>query len=128
MRRREFITLLGGAVVARPPLVWGQQSLMPVIGYLSALSEDQAGLQLAAFRRGLNEFDFVEGRSVAIEFRWAEGQYDRLPGMAADLVRRPVTLLVAQTPPAALAAKAATTTIPIVFVAGFDPIGGGLVE
>jgi len=112
MRRREFITLLGGAVVARPPLAWGQQSLMPVIGYLSALSEDQAGLQLAAFRRGLNEFDFVEGRSVAIEFRWAEGQYDRLPGMAADLVRRPVTLLVAQTPPAALAAKAATTTIP----------------
>jgi putative ABC transport system substrate-binding protein len=129
MRRREFITLLGGAVVARPPLARGQQSLMPVIGYLSALSEDQAGLlQLAAFRRGLNEFDFVEGRSVAIEFRWAEGQYDRLPGMAADLVRRPVTLLVAQTPPAALAAKAATTTIPIVFVAGFDPIGGGLVE
>ena len=100
---------------------------MPVIGYLSALSEGQAGPQLAAFRRGLNEFGFVEGQNVAIEFRWADGQYDRLPGMAADLVRRPVSLIVAQTPPAALAAKAATTTIPIVFVVGFDPVGGGLV-
>ena len=104
-----------------------QQPAMPVIGYLSALSAEQATLQLVAFRGGLNGFGFVEGQNIAVEFRWADGQFDRLPGMAADLVRWPVTLIVAQTPPAALAAKAATTTIPIVFVAGFDPVGSGLV-
>jgi putative ABC transport system substrate-binding protein len=127
MRRREVITLISGAAAAWPLAAGAQQAAMPVIGYLSALSEAQAGLQLAAFRRGLNDFGFVEGQSVAIEFRWANGQYDRLPGMATDLVRRAVTLLVAQTPPAALAAKAVTTTIPIVFVVGFDPVESGLV-
>jgi putative tryptophan/tyrosine transport system substrate-binding protein len=126
MRRRDFVSLLGGAA-AWPIGASAQQPAVPVIGYLSALSEGQAALQLAGFRRGLNEYGFVEGQNVSIEFRWADGQYDRLPGMAADLVRRPVTLIVAQTPPAALAAKAATTTIPIAFVVGFDPVGGGLV-
>jgi putative ABC transport system substrate-binding protein len=100
---------------------------MPVVGYLSALSERQAASQLAAFRRGLSEYGFVEGQNIVIEFRWADGEFDRLPALADGLVRRPVTLILAQTPPAALAAKAATTTIPIVFVVGFDPVAGGLV-
>ncbi len=127
MKRREFITLFSGAAVSWPLTALAQQRVMPVIGYLSALSKEQAALQLAAFRGGLNEFGFVEGQNIAVEFRWAEGRFDRLPGMAADLVRRPVSLIVAQTPPAALAAKAATTTIPIVFVAGVDPVDSGRV-
>jgi len=104
-----------------------QQPAMPIIGYLSGLSETQAALQLAAFRRGLTEFGFVEGRSVRMEFRWADGQSDGLSAMAADLVHRRVNLILAQTPSAALAAKSATTIIPIVFVVGFDPVAGGLV-
>jgi putative ABC transport system substrate-binding protein len=127
MQRRDFLGVLGGAAVAWPVAARAQQVATPVIGYLSALSEAQAGFQLAAFRRGLSEAGFVEGQNVAIEFRWANGQYDRLPAMATELARRPVTLIVAQTPPAALAAKAATTIIPIVFVVGFDPVAGGLV-
>ena len=127
MRRREFMSLLGGAAAAWPLAARAQQPAKPVIGYLSALSEAQAALQLVAFRRGLNEGGFVEDQNIAIEFQWADGQYDRLPAMAADLVRRPVTLILAQTPPAALSAKAATRAIPIVFVVGFDPVVAGLV-
>jgi putative ABC transport system substrate-binding protein len=126
MRRREFITLFGGGAVW-PLAARGQQLGMPVIGYLSALSEAHAASQLVAFRRGLNDGSFIEGQNVSIEFQWADGQYDRLPAMAADLVRRAVALILAQTPPAALAAKAATAILPIVFVVGFDPVRAGLV-
>jgi putative ABC transport system substrate-binding protein len=100
---------------------------MPVIGWLSALSERAATPHLALFRRGLGENGFSLGRDVAIEARWADGQYDRLPALAADLVRHPVNVILAQAPPAALAAKAATATIPIVFVVGIDPVTSGLV-
>jgi putative tryptophan/tyrosine transport system substrate-binding protein len=127
MRRREFITLLSGAAAAWPLPARAQQPAMPVIGYLSALSEAQVAHQLAAFRRGLDEVGFVERQNVVIEFRWADGQYDRLPAMAAELVRRPVDLILAQAPPAALAARTATTTISTVFVVGFDPVAAGLV-
>src|SRR5271166_4768190 len=127
LRRREFITLLGNAVVAWPLAAHAQQPAMPVIGLLSALSEKQASELLVMFRRGLKEVGFVEGQNIALEYRWADGQYDRLPALAAELVRRPVTLIATQAPPAALAARAATTTIPIVFVVGFDPIAAGLV-
>src|SRR5262245_7031804 len=125
-KRREFITLLGG--VAAWPLTVRAQQPMPVIGWLSTISERAAVQHLAQFRRGLGENGFVPGQNVAIEYRWSDGQYDRLPAMAAELVRRPVDVILAQAPPAALAAKAATTTIPIVFVVGFDPIAAGLVE
>ena len=126
MRRREFITLLGGAAVW-PLAARGQQTATPVIGYLSALSEKQAVPQLNAFRRGLSETGYIEAKNVQVEYRWTEGQYERLPAMAAELIGLPVSLIVAQAPPAALAAKAATTIIPIVFVVGFDPVGSGLV-
>jgi ABC-type uncharacterized transport system substrate-binding protein len=125
MRRRDF-TLLGGAAVAWPLTVHAQQP-MPVIGWLSAISERAAVRHQAQFRRGLGENGFVLGQNVAIEYRWSDGQYDRLPAMAAELVRRPVDVILAQAPPAALAAKTATTTIPIVFVVGIDPVSGGLV-
>ena len=127
MRRREFITLIGAAA-ALPFAASAQQPAMPVIGFLSALSNNSIVDQITKFHRGLNEMGFVEGQNVSIEYRWAEGQYERLPAMAAELVRRPVSVIVAQAPPAALAAKAATATIPIVFVVGFDPIAAGLVE
>jgi len=126
MKRREFITLLGGAA-AWPLGARAQQPEMPLIGFLGTGSEAGTVGQVPAFRRGLNEMGFVEGRNTAIEFRWAQGEYKRLPAMAAELVRHPVTLIVAQAPPAALSAKAATGTIPIVFVVGLDPVAIGLV-
>jgi putative ABC transport system substrate-binding protein len=125
MRRRDFLGTIGCLAFSQVDAI-GQPAL-PTIGYLSTLSEAQVAPQTAAFRRGLAEVGFSEGQNVAIEFRWAEGRYDRLPAMASELVRRPVSLIVAQAPPAALAAKAATASIPIVFVVGFDPVGAGLV-
>ena len=128
MRRREFITLIGGTAATWPIAARAQQPAMPVIGFLSSRSPGESAGVVAAFRQGLRETGFIEGRNLAIAFRWAEGRYDRLPGLAAELVDMPVALLFsAGGPPTAFAAKAATSKVPIVFSAVSDPVEIGLV-
>src|SRR5438067_2009015 len=127
MRRRDFISLFGGMAVGSPLAARAQQPAIPVIGYLSSLTQADSVHFDAAFRRGLSEMGYVEGQNVSMEYRWITDRYSPLPAMAAELVQRPVAMIAAIGPPAVLAAKAATATIPIVFVTGADPIKFGFV-
>jgi putative tryptophan/tyrosine transport system substrate-binding protein len=127
VRRRDFIALIGGSAFALP-IAAGAQQPVPVIGYLSTGSPESDDFRLIAFRQGLNQTGYVEGQNVAIEYRWAPAQYDRLPALAADLVRRQVTVIAAAGIPPTFAAKAATSTSPIAFLAGVDPVEFGLMR
>jgi putative ABC transport system substrate-binding protein len=127
MRRRDFVSLLGGAAFAWPAVARAQQPAMPTIGFLSAVSPGPFAQRIAAFHQGLNDSGYVEGRNLVIESRWAEEKYDRLPALVAELIDRRVAVIVTYTDAAALAAKAATTTIPIVFINGGDPVRAGIV-
>jgi putative ABC transport system substrate-binding protein len=127
MNRRAFLGALSGSLLAAPLAVQAQQARMPVIGFLNSSSPDPDGDRVRAYRRGLSDTGYVEGRNVTIEYRWADGRNDRLPSMAADLVQRGVNVIVTGGTPATLAAKAATTTIPIVFVLSTNPVEAGLV-
>jgi putative ABC transport system substrate-binding protein len=122
MRRREFISFIGSIAATWPLAARAQQAPIPVVGFMNAASAQNYTRQLAAFLQGLAESGYVDGRNVAVEYRWAEGHNDRLPSMAADFVRRQVTVIAATTTPAALAAKAATSAIPIVFTTVGDPV------